>query len=44
MDRIFKSTQYKYERLKYCNYCGSNDHNENNCQKKKEDNKANKDT
>lgn len=40
MDKFFKSSEIKYEKLKYCNYCGSNDHNEDKCKRKKDENKA----
>lgn len=42
MDKIFKSSEVKYEKLKYCNYCGSNDHNEDKCKKKDADDKIDK--
>lgn len=41
MDKIFKNSEIKYEKLKYCNFCGSNDHNEDKCKKKENENKVN---
>lgn len=42
MDKIFKVSEIKYDKLKYCNYCGSSNHNDDKCSTKKEDNKINK--
>lgn len=36
------SSGQKYEKLMYCNYCHSNDHNENKCKKKENDDKIKK--
>lgn len=42
MDKFFKSSEIKYEKLKYCSYCGGSDHNEDKCDIKKEDSKVKK--